>query len=272
MRMKNKIRIDQFLVQSGKFATKNKAQAAIMTGNILVDGIKVDKCGTYIDPASSIDVLASTSEFVGRGGEKLTHALDTFGVNPCGLVALDVGASTGGFTDCLLKRGVKLVYAIDVGYGQMDIRVRKDPRVIPIERTNARYLSWDNFCQSAIKAIKNEIKQGKDLNGLELQPAALVVMDVSFISITKILPALRSLLHPGGQIVSLVKPQFEAGRDQVGKGGIIRDPDVHAQVIRNTTQAAIDLGYVVHGTCNSPIKGTMGNQEFFIHLLHPATT
>lgn len=261
-----KLRLDHFLLENNYFTSKNKAQTAIMTGQVLVNGVREDKCGTFIKPDARIVVVTADQQFVGRGGEKLSGALDIFQVEVTGKTSLDVGASTGGFTDCLLQRGCSLVYAIDVGYGQLDLALRKDPRVIPIERTNARHLDWAGFEALAAKAIRNESKQGKPLDNLSIKPVDLIVMDVSFISILKILPALKQLLVPEGKIVSLVKPQFEAGRDQVGKGGIITDEQVHSDVLEKTKTGAETQGYEVLGTCDSPIKGTMGNKEFFIYL------
>ncbi len=255
---KNKIRLDQLLTEKNLCPTRSKAQAMIMAGNILVNEQKVDKPGTFVDPGSIIRILGNTCAYVSRGGLKLEGALKAFQVDPKGKTALDIGASTGGFTDCLLQHGATQVIAVDVGHNQIDYKLRTDPRVIVIEKYNARELSLDTLAQSIQE-------QHKDLQ-LQTFDFRLVVMDVSFISITKILPAIQKVVAPGTSIVSLVKPQFEAGREQIEKGGLVKDPAVHQQVIENVQRVAQGLGYTVQGICDSPITGTDGNKEFFIHL------
>ncbi len=246
-----KIRLDQFLLENGYFESRSRAQAAIMAGVILVNEQKIDKPGTQIKTDSVIRILGENLPFVSRGGLKLEKALAEFDVDPAGKICLDIGASTGGFTDCLLQKGAAKVFAVDVGYGQMHLKVRNDNRVIVIEKTNARYLT-------------PELLYGKEYPKENF--ATLAVMDVSFISILKVLPALKELLAENGQIVSLVKPQFEAGRDDVGKGGIIKDPEIHKKVVASVISGAKDLGFDVLASTDSPIQGAAGNREFFVNL------
>ena len=235
------IRLDQLLVQRGLVESREKARALILAGQVLVNGAKADKAGHAVAPDAALEMISSP-RYVGRGGLKLEAALDNFQIDPTGLVCLDVGASTGGFTDCLLQRGAMRVYAVDVGTGQLDWKLRNDPRVIFRERCNARYLT------------RAEVPE----------PIRLAVCDVSFISITVILPALVDLLAPGAQMVILVKPQFELQRQQVGKGGIIRDPALHQQACRRVEDAVVKLGFQTR-LMPSPILGAEGNQEFLLH-------
>ncbi|HAR61890.1 MAG: TlyA family rRNA (cytidine-2'-O)-methyltransferase [Candidatus Margulisiibacteriota bacterium] len=264
--MNKKVRIDHLLVEKELFPTKHKAQAAIMSGKIFVDNKRIDKCGTFVKPSSPIEITKPELTYVGRGGEKLEKAILTFNIDVSRKSAADIGASTGGFSDCLLHNGCALVYAIDVGYGQLDMAIRKDHRVIPIERTNARHLTWETFREISLKAIKSEIKQGKNLEITEPEPVDLIVMDVSFISILKILEALKNIMKPEADIVSLVKPQFEATKEQVGKGGVITDPKVHGEVLERVINGAKEQGFETINWCESPIKGATGNKEFFVHL------
>lgn len=236
-----KKRLDILLVERGLVDSREKAQALILAGDVTVAGKTVDKPGTSV-PADSEIVLSQRLRYVSRGGLKLEHALDAFAVSPANEVALDVGASTGGFTDCLLQRGARRVYAVDVGYGQLDWRLRTDPRVVPIERTNIRFLA--------------ELPEQADL----------ATVDASFISLRLVLPAVGRLLQPHGRVIALVKPQFEAGRGQVGKGGVVRDPAVHRQVLRDFVAWATADGWVVRGITPSPILGPAGNREFFVLL------
>lgn len=249
-----KERIDQLLVRKGLFETRAKAQAAIMAAIVFADGKMVDKAGTPVDPDAKIDIKGETLQYVGRGGLKLEHALNVFNIDVSGKTVLDVGASTGGFTDCLLQKGAAKVYAIDVGYGQIALKLRNDKRVVMVERTNARYLKAE------------ELYEGLGARGQGLEKAGLAVIDVSFISLSKIFPAVYDLLSDDGEIVALVKPQFEAGREQVEKGGIVKDPKVRAEVIKNVVDSAKSLKLKFKGATYSPIKGADGNVEFLVHL------
>jgi 23S rRNA (cytidine1920-2'-O)/16S rRNA (cytidine1409-2'-O)-methyltransferase len=242
--MKHRQRLDLILVERGLVDSREKGQALILAGDVMVDGQKVDKPGHAVAPDSKIE-LADQPRYVGRGGLKLEAALDHFGIQVQGKVCLDVGSSTGGFTDCLLQRGAARVYAIDVGTGQLDWKLRNDPRVIVHEQLNARYLSRDEVPE----------------------PIDLAVCDVSFISITMILPVLPNLLAKSAGMVILVKPQFELERHQVGKGGIIRDPALHQQACRRVEDAVKQLGFQT-AIIPSPVLGAEGNQEFLLYARH----
>jgi 23S rRNA (cytidine1920-2'-O)/16S rRNA (cytidine1409-2'-O)-methyltransferase len=233
-------RLDEALVARGLADSRSQARALIMAGVVRAGGRVVDKPGMPA-PAGALEVL-SGGRFVSRGGEKLQGALDRFPIAPQGLVCADLGASTGGFTDCLLQAGAAKVYAVDVGRGQLHWKIRQDPRVVVIERQNARYLE-----------------------GLP-EPVSLVVADLSFISLALILPTMRRLLVPGGQALTLVKPQFEAGREAVGKGGVVRDPATHRAVMRRFLDDARREGFAVLGLIGSPLRGPAGNVEFLAHL------
>lgn len=237
-----KKRLDVELVDRGFFPSREKAQAAIMAGNVLVEGQKVTKPGTMISANARLEVVGSSCPYVSRGGLKLQHALEVFTVDPRDKVALDAGASTGGFTDCLLKHGAKRVHAVDVGYGQLDWSLRQDPRVVAHERVNVRYLTPD---------ILGELVD-------------LATLDLSFISLNKVWSAVARCLKPEGQVLALVKPQFEAGPEKVGKRGVVRDPEVHRQVLREVAQGARRQGFGVHGLTFSPLLGPEGNREFFL--------
>lgn len=237
-----KTRLDVLLVQRGLFPSRQQAQRAIMAGLVFVDGQRVDKPGTAVPATARVEVRGKPFPYVSRGGLKLEKALDVFGVDVTGLVAADIGASTGGFTDCLLQRGAARVYAIDVGTGQLDWRLRTDPRVVVMEGVNARYLRPGDLPE----------------------PVDLAVIDVSFISLIKVLPAVRDLLKPGGRVIALVKPQFEAGREQVGRRGVVRDPKVHRAVLRQVLLALGPLGLRPGGLTPSPIRGPEGNIEYLV--------
>jgi len=237
----SKTRLDMLLTERGLAETRSKAQGMIMAGEVIVDGQKVDKPGSKVSLDAKID-LKTKKRFVGRGGEKLEGALHTFPIVTQGMCCADVGSCTGGFTDCLLQHGAKKVYAIDVGYGQLDYRLRSDPRVVTMERTNARY----------VDALPESID--------------LVVVDVSFISLKLIIPKAQAWLTDNGQMITLIKPQFEAGRDEVGKGGIIRDKEVHRAVLLTICQFATQTGLAVSGLTHSPIQGSDGNIEFLAWL------
>jgi 23S rRNA (cytidine1920-2'-O)/16S rRNA (cytidine1409-2'-O)-methyltransferase len=244
--MTKKERLDTLLVEQGLVESRERAQRLILAGAVTVDGAVRDKPGQRI-PAESVIEVRHTLPYVSRGGLKLAAALDAFNLAVAGLVAVDVGASTGGFTDCLLQRGAARVYAIDVGYGQLAWKLRNDPRVVVLERTNIRYL--------------------EELPGNEL--ADLAVIDASFIGLALVLPATLRLLKPAAQIVALIKPQFEAGKDQVGKGGVVRDPRIHRRVIEETAELANQLDLGVAGLTVSPAPGPAGNVEFLIWLQRP---
>mgnify|MGYP005841551131 CR=1 FL=1 len=234
-------RLDLALVERGLAESRQRAQALVMAGQVYVDGMQVSKSGTLVSPDAPIEVRGGL-QYVSRGGLKLAHALNTWRLDVSGFVALDVGASTGGFTDCLLQRGALRVYALDVGYGQLDYRLRQDPRVVVMERVNARH-------------------------PFELpEPVDLATVDVSFISLTLVLPSVAQHLKPGGRIVALVKPQFEARREQVGRRGVVKAPHVHAEVLGRVIVWAVDHGFRLRGLVPSPILGDEGNREFLLLL------
>lgn len=223
--------------------TRQKAQALIMAGKVTVGGAVVDKAGKEVDPEAEV-VLKESLPFVGRGGVKLAGFLDETGLDVAGMVAMDVGASTGGFTDCLLKRGAARVFAVDVGKGLIDISLRNDPRVVVLEERNIRYLE------------PSETGEKVDL----------VVIDVSFISLEKVLPAVKRFVREGGAVLALIKPQFEVGKGQVGKGGIVRDPEQHREVVERIASFSETLGFTVRRKGTSAILGAKGNTEFWIYL------
>lgn len=244
--MSNKTRLDVLLVEQGHMESRQKAQAVIMTGSVFVDGQRVDKPGTAVPNTAQIEVRGHALPYVSRGGLKLEKAMKTFPLTLTGKVCADIGASTGGFTDCMLQNGAQKVYAVDVGYGQLDWKLRGDPRVVCMERTNARYLTHEQIPQ-------------------ELDFASV---DVSFISLGLILPALDGLLSPEGEAVCLVKPQFEAGREKVGKKGVVRDPAVHLEVLETFLHHAKENHFTVLGITYSPIRGPEGNIEYLGYLRH----
>ena len=242
--MKIRERLDKIIVDRGLVKSRDRARALIMAGNVWVDGRPVTKAGLCVNPDADVAVKESDIPFVSRGGLKLEAALDSFGLDPSGKIAMDIGCSTGGFTDCLLKRGARKVYAIDVGYGQLDWSLRQDPRVILHEKTNIRHFARD--------LIPDTID--------------LVVIDVSFISLTLVLPRAHEFLRNGGDVLALVKPQFEVGKGMVEKGGIVRDEAKRLAAVRRICEFAEASGLSVIGTCDSPITGQKGNREYFIHL------
>ena len=237
-----KKRLDTVLVERGLAETRAKARAVIMAGDVYVDGVKTDKAGALVKEGSEVAVRDTSLKYVSRGGLKLEAALKEFGIDPAGKTAVDIGASTGGFTDCLLKSGAEKVYAIDVGYGQLDWKLRQDPRVMVREKLNARYIKPEDIGE----------------------PADIVVIDVSFISLTMIIPPALALLKPGGVLIALIKPQFEVGKGEVGKGGIVRDESKHREVVDKITEFVKSLGVGVLGVIPSPIEGAEGNKEFLI--------
>ena len=242
--MKIKKRLDVLLVEQGYADSRAKAQAIIMSGQVYVDGQKADKPGMSFDETLPLEVRGATCPYVSRGGLKLEKALRDFGVDPTGYVCSDSGASTGGFTDCLLQQGASKVFAIDVGYGQLDWKIRSDPRVVVMERTNVRYVTPEQLGE----------------------PLDLSVVDVSFISLKIVLPVIKTFLKSTGQVLCLIKPQFEAGKDKVGKKGVVRDPQTHKEVLDNFVELANELELKILGLTFSPVKGPEGNIEFLGHL------
>ena len=243
--MKNKKRLDVLLTEQMYADTRSKAQAIIMAGQVYVNGQKADKPGVAYEENVQIEVRGQTCPYVSRGGLKLEKALRDFGVKPEGYVCSDSGASTGGFTDCLLQQGAKKVFAIDVGYGQLDWKIRSDERVVVMERTNIRYVTPEDLGQ----------------------PLDLSVIDVSFIGLEIVLRTIKTLLKPdAGQVVCLIKPQFEAGKENVGKKGVVREPEIHKMVLDNFVALADRLDFTILGLTFSPVKGPEGNIEFLAHL------
>ena len=235
-----KVRLDQLIFDMGFVPSRERAKTTIMAGNVFVDGQRVDKPGTAVDPEKKIEVRGEALPYVSRGGLKLEKALKVFPVDPTGCLCVDCGASTGGFTDVLLQNGAAKVYAVDVGYGQLAWKLRSDERVINMERTNVRYITGE------------QIPEKLDL----------AVMDLAFISIELVIPAVRELLRENGDILCLIKPQFEAGREKVGKKGVVREPSVHLEVLKRFLQFAPEAGFTVMGLSFSPIRGPEGNIEY----------
>ena len=242
--MKVKKRLDVLLTEQGYAESRAKAQAIIMSGLVYVSGQKADKPGMSFEETVELEVRGATCPYVSRGGLKLEKALRDFGVDPTGYVCSDSGASTGGFTDCLLQQGAKKVFAIDVGYGQLDWKIRSDPRVVVMERTNVRYVTPEELGE----------------------PLDLSVVDVSFISLRIVLPVIKTFLKSTGQVLCLIKPQFEAGKEKVGKKGVVRDPAVHKEVLDDFIALTKEIGFTILGMTFSPVKGPEGNIEFLAHL------
>jgi 23S rRNA (cytidine1920-2'-O)/16S rRNA (cytidine1409-2'-O)-methyltransferase len=240
-----KKRLDSLLIERGMIQSRERAKALILSGDVKVNGSPVNKAGTLIDEDAEIELTAKDIPFVSRGGLKLEKAINEFGIDVKDKVAVDVGASTGGFTDCLLQYGAKKVYAVDVGYGQLAWKLRKDTRVVVIERKNIRYIKPSDIGE----------------------PADIAAIDVSFISLKLVLPVVKNLLKDNGEIIALIKPQFEVGKGEVGKGGIVREKEKHEKVISEIKSFAIDLGLKVLNVTESPITGQKGNVEFLIYLL-----
>lgn len=239
-----KKRLDLLMVERALAPSREKAKAYIMSGDVYVDGQKEDKAGTMFQETVKIEVRGNTLPYVSRGGLKLEKAMKNFGITLDGKISMDVGASTGGFTDCMLQNGAIKVYSIDVGYGQLDWKLRNDPRVVCMEKTNIRYVLPENLAE----------------------PAEFSSIDVSFISLTKVLLPVRNLLTEDGEIVCLIKPQFEAGREKVGKKGVVRDPEVHLEVIQKVMEYACSVWLKPEHLSFSPIKGPEGNIEYLLHL------
>jgi 23S rRNA (cytidine1920-2'-O)/16S rRNA (cytidine1409-2'-O)-methyltransferase len=239
-----KERLDKLLVEKGMVQSRERARALIMEGRVTVEGQTLEKPGTLVKMDALLQIQGEDFPYVSRGGLKLEGALKAFEVDPEGKVVIDVGASTGGFTDCVLQKGAKKVYAIDVGYGQLAWRLQKDPRVINLERHNIRYLK------------REEVPEEADL----------ILVDTSFISIEKFIPHLLGFLKEGGDLLCLIKPQFEVDKGEVGKGGVVKDSKLHQKVVDRISQFSRGLGLTVRGIIESPLLGPKGNKEFFIHL------
>ncbi len=242
-----RVRLDTLLVARGLAASRERARALVLAGRVLVDGVLVTKAGALVSDTATVALQQPDHPYVSRGGVKLAHALAAFGIRVAGRRALDIGASTGGFTDALLQAGAARVVALDVGHGQLAWRLRRDPRVVVLDGVNARYLSPDQL--------------PPDLRAFDV-----VTIDVSFISLALILPRVPPLLAPGADVIALVKPQFEAGRREVGRRGVVRDPRVHARVLAEVAAAADRVGLARVGEIESPLPGAEGNREFFLHL------
>ncbi|WP_026840510.1 TlyA family RNA methyltransferase [Citrifermentans bremense] len=239
-----KERLDKLVLERGLAPSRERAKALIMAGQVVVDDHLADKAGLMVPVEAEIRLKGEPLPYVSRGGLKLAEGLERFGIDVAGLCAIDVGASTGGFTDCLLQRGATRVYAVDVGYGQLAWKLREDSRVVSMEKTNIRHLE----------------------PGMLPESPDLAVIDASFISLDKVLPPTLRLIKPDGVVVALIKPQFEVGRGQVGKGGVVRDEKKHQEVVESIGELARGLGLLVLGVCDSPILGPKGNKEFLIHL------
>ncbi len=242
--MKIKERLDKLLIDRGLVKSRERAKALIMEGHVFVDGAVVTKAGSLVAVAGEIILKEKECPYVGRGGLKLEAALEHFGIDPGGMVAMDVGCSTGGFTDCLLKKNARKVYAIDVGYGQLDWSLRNDPRVVLLEKTNIRYIE----------------------NTAVPESVDIAVIDVSFISLLKVLPRVLEFMGGGGKVLALIKPQFEAGKGMVGKGGIVKDESTRLSAVESVRQWAEGTGLQTLGVFESPVRGQKGNIEYFIYL------
>jgi 23S rRNA (cytidine1920-2'-O)/16S rRNA (cytidine1409-2'-O)-methyltransferase len=243
--MKTKERLDRILVERRLVQSRERARSIIMAGKVVVDGDRVDKPGTLVRSDVDIRLKGEDCPFVSRGGVKLKRALEAFHIDPWAKTAIDVGASTGGFTDCLLKKGASKVFAVDVGYGQLAWKLQEDPRVVNLERRNIRYVNYQEIGE----------------------PVDLIVVDTSFISVEKFLGRLCRMVKKDGDIIVLIKPQFEVGKGEVGKGGIVRNPEQQMRVVERIRVWAEGIGLKAEGLMESPLRGTKGNREFFIHLV-----
>ena len=239
-----KERLDLLLVEQGHFSSRERAKATIMAGKVLVNEMKIEKAGTMVPADGTIRILGEIHPFVSRGGLKLQKGLAEFNILLDGLVMADIGASTGGFSDCALQAGARKVYAIDVGYGQLDWKIRQDPRVVVWERTNIRNVTKESFGD----------------------PIDFVGIDVSFISLSLVLPVVKAFLDSAGKVICLIKPQFEAGKERVGKNGVVRDPKVHQAVLAEVLRKIVEIGFSIQGLSFSPIRGPEGNIEFLAYL------
>ena len=245
--MAERLRLDVLLVERGMVESRKRAAALVLAGKVLVEGSKVHKASQRVSIDAALEVVDAGNTYVSRGGVKLAGALEAFALEVDGLVVMDVGASTGGFTDCLLRCGAKKVYAVDVGYGQLAWKLRQDSRVVVLERCNARYLTYEQIPE----------------------PIDLAVIDISFISLKKVIPKVFEFLQSGSRLLALIKPQFEVGRGQVGKGGVVRDPKLHRQVVGDLEGFCRGQGLKVEGTVESSLLGPKGNREFFILAAKP---
>ena len=237
-------RLDRLLIERGLVTSREEGRGRILAGDVLVNDQPLTKAGTLVPAQALIRIKSRGTVYASRGGNKLEAALQNFAVDPAGKTVLDVGASTGGFTDCLLAHGARQVFAVDVGYGQLDWRLRNDPRVVVFEKTNIRHLK--------LAALPG--------------PADMATIDVAFISLKLVIPQVKSLLVTDGEIIALIKPQFEVGKGKVGKGGVVRLREEHERVIEEIKSSAVELGYAIRGVIESPLLGPAGNKEFFIHL------
>lgn len=253
-----KVHLDNLLVAKGLIESREKARALILEGRVLVNSTKADKAGTFVRPEVSLEILQKIP-YVGRGGLKLEAALRNFNIDVKGKIAMDVGASTGGFTDCLLQHGAKKVYAVDVGHGQLAWKLRNNPRVILLEKTNIRYLG---------EKIRNQKSEGRrhELEDLVKSNIDIATVDVSFISLLKVIPKVINFLKKNGEIVALIKPQFEVARKDVGKGGVVKDEAKRLEVIEKITKETRNMCFKVKGVKKSPLVGPKGNLEYFIYL------
>jgi 23S rRNA (cytidine1920-2'-O)/16S rRNA (cytidine1409-2'-O)-methyltransferase len=242
-----KERLDKVLVTRGLAPSRERAQSLILAGAVVVDGERQAKAGTLVRPEAAIRLTHDPQPYVSRGGLKIEKALDFFSIDPNGKVVMDVGASTGGFTDCLLQRGARRVYAVDVGYGQLAWKLQQDPRVINLQRRNIRHLRWEEV--------------GEEMD--------LAVVDTSFISLALVIPPILTFLKEGGGLLTLVKPQFEVGKGEVGKGGVVRDAAQHRQTVEKIKEFAIGEGLLPRGVIESPLQGPKGNREFFLYCERP---
>lgn len=251
--MKDKKRLDVLLFERGFSESREKAKTTVMSGIVYVNGQKEDKCGTCFpdDDSTVIEVRGASLRYVSRGGLKLEKAVDTFGLNLTGLTCMDIGASTGGFTDCMLQNGAAKVFSVDVGHGQLAWKLRNDERVVCMEKMNIRYITAED--------IGNE-------------PISFASVDVSFISLEKVLPPVWPLLKEGAEMVCLIKPQFEAGREEVGKKGVVRDKKVHREVVLRIASFVTEMGFIIKGLTFSPIRGPEGNIEYLIYIRKPDGT
>ncbi|RJQ51333.1 MAG: TlyA family RNA methyltransferase [Nitrospiraceae bacterium] len=257
----NKIRLDKLLLDKGLVESREKAKALILEGNVLINGIVVDKAGAQVNPDDAV-TLKNIMPYVSRGGLKLEHAIREFNIDVRDRIAMDAGASTGGFTDCLLQYGAKKVYAIDVGYGQLDWKLRNDPRVVPLEKTNVRYL------EDVVGGGKGQGaggKKGQGMDDLINRNVDIATIDVSFISLLKVIPEVVKFLKKDGEIIALIKPQFEVGRKDAGKG-VVKDEDRRLEVVEVIKGQAQEMGLHVVGVVPSPIKGPKGNVEYLIYM------
>ncbi|MBF0209690.1 MAG: TlyA family RNA methyltransferase [Desulfamplus sp.] len=250
MNKSNKIRLDTLLIERGLIQSRERARAVIMAGNVLINGVPVDKAGTKVNAEAAISFKGSDKNgygdipYVSRGGVKLAKALSNFQIDVTGMVCLDIGASTGGFTDCLIQAGASKVYAVDVGYGQIDWKLRQNPKVVVVERTNIRYMPYETIGQSV----------------------DLITVDTSFISLKLVVPSAEKFMKPDTLTLALIKPQFEAGKDRVGKGGVVRDNIIRDEIVKEVELFFRERGYEIGGVIESPIKGQKGNVEFIISM------